>query len=278
MKKKGSTRLDKRLLIGIVFVFLFIGGWALFVKNKTNHPQNPQYAREIFSTKFTNDQNGYTISYPTDWTIDTSRSQAPADLITDKTGDALVAIQTIDDQRLLKESGDTKVANDLKQGFVSNADYTLDEFKQTFFDGKLSYFAKGSFKDSKGEWNFIEYTILAGGERLYIVRTNTKKNASTALVKAAESIATSFSLVPYHKVALLAEVEEFESAVIKNGRSKFGIWVDSWPTLKNPYYTVQVFETFPDHRTTFNWYRVNQKDGKVYRQNIAKDTWEEVSK
>ncbi|MBI2442530.1 MAG: hypothetical protein HYV40_01315 [Candidatus Levybacteria bacterium] len=74
-------------------------------------------------------------------------------------------------------------------------------------------------------------------------------------------------------VSGLSEVTEFKKAVEESGRSKFGITVDH---KEDVYSIVKVFESFPDHMTTFNWYKVENKTGKVYRQDTATDTWEEV--
>jgi|SRR3989344_996518 len=78
---------------------------------------------------------------------------------------------------------------------------------------------------------------------------------------------------PLNLVSQLSEVEKFKSDVEENGRSKFGITIDH---RKGEFTIIKVFESFPDHITTFNWYRVDNKTGKVYRQNLATDTWEEV--
>lgn len=75
-------------------------------------------------------------------------------------------------------------------------------------------------------------------------------------------------------VSSLPEVREFKKAVEEGGRSKFGIAVDHGPSEDEPYYTIQVFEFFPDHRTTFGWFRYDPRSGDVYRQNIALDSWE----
>ena len=78
------------------------------------------------------------------------------------------------------------------------------------------------------------------------------------------------------RVANLPEVQEFQQAVEANGRSTFSITIDSYPTEQEPYYTIQVSEFFPDHRTTFNWYRVDKATDDVSKLDIATDTWEQV--
>jgi hypothetical protein len=76
-------------------------------------------------------------------------------------------------------------------------------------------------------------------------------------------------------VTQLSEVQDFRRKVEEGGISKFGITTDR---QEGSYTIIKVFESFFDHITTFNWYRVDSKTGKVERQNIATDTWEEVSK
>ncbi|OGE31170.1 hypothetical protein A3C59_04150 [Candidatus Daviesbacteria bacterium RIFCSPHIGHO2_02_FULL_36_13] len=74
-------------------------------------------------------------------------------------------------------------------------------------------------------------------------------------------------------VLQLSEVQDFKKAVEENGKSKFAVTTDR---QEGPYSIIKVFESFPDHITTFNWYKVKGKTGKVFRQDIATDTWEEV--
>lgn len=74
-------------------------------------------------------------------------------------------------------------------------------------------------------------------------------------------------------VLQLQEVQEFKKAVEENGRSKFSIAVDR---QDEPYSVIKVFEAFPDHITTFNWYRVDNKARKIEKLDIATDTWHGV--
>ena len=76
-------------------------------------------------------------------------------------------------------------------------------------------------------------------------------------------------------VSWLPEVAEFRKEVEENGRSKFGITIDH---KVGPYSIIKVFESFPDHTTTFGWYRYDPKMKKIFRNNIANDTWEEVER
>lgn len=64
-------------------------------------------------------------------------------------------------------------------------------------------------------------------------------------------------------VAKLKEVQDFKKLVEENGQSKFDIEVAALPTKETPYYLIQVFEIFPDHQTTFAWYRYEPKSEKV---------------
>ncbi|MBI4028889.1 MAG: hypothetical protein HY376_00810 [Candidatus Blackburnbacteria bacterium] len=75
-------------------------------------------------------------------------------------------------------------------------------------------------------------------------------------------------------VSQLQEVQDFKKAVERSGRSKFAITTDR---QEGHYSIIKVFESFPDHITTFNWYRVDNKSGKTYKHDLGNDTWEEVS-
>lgn len=60
-------------------------------------------------------------------------------------------------------------------------------------------------------------------------------------------------------VSELPEVREFKKAVEEGGRSKFYVEMAAKPTKDEPYYLIQVFEVFPDHRATFGWYKYYPK-------------------
>lgn len=64
-------------------------------------------------------------------------------------------------------------------------------------------------------------------------------------------------------VAKIKKVQDFKKLVEENGRSKFSIAIGASPAKDTPYYLVQVFEIFPDHQTTFAWYRYDPKSKKV---------------
>ncbi|MBI2617240.1 hypothetical protein HYW55_03850 [Candidatus Gottesmanbacteria bacterium] len=78
------------------------------------------------------------------------------------------------------------------------------------------------------------------------------------------------------RVSKLPEVVEFQQAVEEGGRSTFHVDIAKDPTADERFYLIQVFELFPDHRTTFGWYRYNPDEQKIYRNDIVNDTWEEV--
>lgn len=77
------------------------------------------------------------------------------------------------------------------------------------------------------------------------------------------------------KVSQLAEAKEFKMLVEENGRSSFAVEIAGQPEKDFPYYLVQVFEIFPDHRTTFGWYRFDPKTEVLWRQKLDGD-WEEI--
>jgi len=79
-----------------------------------------------------------------------------------------------------------------------------------------------------------------------------------------------------NRVTQLPEVQEFKQAVEENGRSTFMVRIDRMPTDQEPFYSVQVYEIFPDHQTTFNWYRVDKVTNNVSKLDIVTDTWEQV--
>lgn len=77
----------------------------------------------------------------------------------------------------------------------------------------------------------------------------------------------------------LKEVQKFKKEVEKNGRSKFDLTIATEPTREDSFYLIQVSEIFPEHRTTFRWYRYYPDTRKVFTQFLERattDNWDEV--
>ena len=68
----------------------------------------------------------------------------------------------------------------------------------------------------------------------------------------------------------LAEVREFQKDVFENSRSKFFIGTEAFGGSD----VITVFEVFPDHRTTYNRYRM--QNDQVSRYDVLEDTWVKV--
>lgn len=72
----------------------------------------------------------------------------------------------------------------------------------------------------------------------------------------------------------LQEVKDLKKLIDENGRSTLGLFLNEYPTADNPNYTIQVYEEFPDHTATFNWYRVST-NGEISRQDFSQfDKWD----
>lgn len=230
--------------------------------------------------------NEYSISYPGWWKMDTSLEKAPADLIFDSAGNVFISIQKIEDSRLSEEGGLAMVRNSIGDSLLSDTKYSIREFNNIIWKGFPAYFTSGIFNDGKNSWEFQEYGIFTDKNEIYIVRTNIAKTYADNYQDSVKKVVDSFRItVPTQeeqkkkidkalsRTLLLKEVKDFKILVEKNGRSKFGIVVDH---QEFPYQVIKVFESFPDHITTFNWYKVDSNTGKIYRQNIPSGKWEEI--
>lgn len=81
------------------------------------------------------------------------------------------------------------------------------------------------------------------------------------------------------RVLSLKEVQKFKKEVEENGRSKFDLALAAEPSREDSFYLIQVSEIFPDHRTTFRWYRYYPDTKKVFTQFLERattDNWDEV--
>ena len=72
----------------------------------------------------------------------------------------------------------------------------------------------------------------------------------------------------------LPEFQELKKLIDKNGKSTLNLEITERPTKESPYYIIRVYEAFPDHRATVNWYRVSP-DGKIWQQDLSTvDKWD----
>ncbi|MBI4067313.1 hypothetical protein HY407_02925 [Candidatus Gottesmanbacteria bacterium] len=263
------------LLLKIVNFFISISNYGLIKR-----PDN------MYQTEYSNDKNGYSISYPKDFTRDTSAG-VPADIIKNSDDTVRIAIQRlVGDQRMLTLHGVTATMKEMKDAYRLDKNYTLDMFEGTTWKGLPALQVRGTFTENGISWNFEEYTIFFGSE-IYNLRVNAKKDAQYDQ-DAVQSSIDSFKLNGYDSredeeankaladVMYFPEVKKFQYDVFGNNQSKFSVYVDSSPSPQEPYYTVVVAEFFPDHRTTFNRYRVDLKNKDVFRYDVVNDTWDRL--
>lgn len=264
------------LLLKVVNFFLSISNYGL-----TKRPDN------MYQAEYSSDKNGYSISYPKDWVADTKQG-VPADIIKSPDGNMNIAVQhLVGDPRLLSRTGITPVMKELKDSYSINKDYTVDSIEGTTWNGLPTLQAKGKFTDKETLWNFEEYAIFFGSE-MYNLRANWKNDNDKTLI---QPIISSFKLNGYDSrddeaankalasVLDLSEVRKFQKDVIENNQSKFSISIESSPPDEpqlavEPYYVIAVAEFFPDHRTTYNRYRVGKNNRKVYRYDVVNDSWD----
>jgi len=244
---------------------------------------------DIYQTEYSSDKSGYSISYPKDWMTDTSQT-TPADIIKSPDGNMNVAVQQlVGDKRLLSRTGIIPVMKEIKDSYAIDKNYTLDTFEDKIWYGLPSLHAVGTFKDKDAVWDFEESAIFFGSE-IYNLRANWKNDSDVAVI---QSIISSFKLNGYDSrdeeeanealasVLELSEVRNFQKDVFENNQSKFSISVESSPVdepqlAQEPYYVIAVAEFFPDHRTTFNRYRVGKNNEKIYRYDAVNDSWDRL--
>lgn len=218
----------------------------------------------------------YSLSYPEEWLFDGSRSQAPADLFSEKNKNAFVSVQTGEDVNLVKDKAVSLIGQEIKKEFTVNKDYKLDEFKETTLNFLPGFLGRGSFKDKNSLWDFTEYTLFPGGNTFYVIRGNVKQSATAQEKSVMEGVASSFEIFPFRRLLSLAEVREFKKLVEENKRSTFHIEIEKTGNSQEPM-VIRIFEVFPDHQVTFNRYRVDPKGESVWRYDAVTDSWQTVA-
>ena len=296
LNKKTLLKYKKQTIIigiAILAVIFVISVSSLFKKAPVKRVEKPKITTPA-PTKIINFQilsyesksNKYLISYPGWWKMDASLEKAPADLIFDSAGNVFISIQKIEDARLSKEGGLAVVRSSIGDSLLSDTKYSIREFNNITWKGFPAYFTSGIFNDGKNSWEFQEYGIFTDKNEIYTIRTNIAKAYLDNYQGSVKRVIDSFKITGYtreeqkkkidkalSKTLLLKEVKDFKTLVEKNGKSKFGIAVDHQELSSQ---VIKVFESFPDHITTFNWYKVDSNTGKIYRQDIPSGKWKEV--
>lgn len=266
-------------------MFLVITGFFVN-QSRTYQPKKQETTSKVKT--YSSEKLGYAISYPSSWIIEVSQNSAPAEIITNQDGNIMYSVQnSVGDGRLMKSDGVEAVMNEIENSFRSDEKYTIQSLNKILWKGLPALYTRGSFNDKTGLWDFEEYTIFYGGE-IYNLRINVKPEVSKKFTDTIKKTVNSFEIFGYNvsdnesinkalgSVMNVVEVKSFQKDVFENNRSTFNIAIDRDPKGTGSYYVIAVFELFPDHRTTFNRYRVSQDDGKIYRYDGVNDGWDKL--
>lgn len=285
VKQNKPYQIPKPIFLGGILMFFVVTGF--FINQSRTYQPKKQEATSKVKT-YTSEKLGYAISYPSSWVIEGSQNSAPAEIITNQTKDVMFSVQHIvGDGRLLKSSGVETVMNEIENSYRSDEKYTIQSLNKILWKGLPALYTTGSFNDKTGLWDFEEYSIFYGGE-IYNLKINVKPEVSQKYTNTIKNTVNSFKIIGYNvsdsksingalgSVMNVVEVKNFQKDVFENNRSTFNIVLDRDPKDTGSYYVIAVFELFPDHRTTFNRYRVSQDDGKIYRYDAVSDGWDKL--
>lgn len=256
--------------IGVVTLILLGVVAVVVVKNATGVV--PISTMAEFHSK-----NGYTITYPKNWTVDDSQQSVPAELIREPNGRAFFSMQTIFDPRITKPAEMPQVHRDVEQSFKNNPSYLVEWSEWEKEDKTIaenSYFVAGSYVEDGKSWRFKEITIFTKSGTALILRGATLKEYSKDFGSILDDII--FSVQPddknasyvnqtqaLFKIKTRPEVVKYEADLRKAGKKA------SFETQDDgEQWSIQVFEIVkngdePSHTATFGWYTVNKKTGKI---------------
>jgi hypothetical protein len=110
----------------------------------------------------------------------------------------------------------------------------------------------------------LSLTILMIFSALKIYNTNLL-NRDISKIEKADDINIITSGKAFDIVANLPELKEWQLLVSKSKVSSTHITMEDVEHIdpNNTYWEIHVFEEFPDHRATFNWYKVDKTTGAV---------------
>lgn len=260
------------LVIGVVGVYFFKGG----------------IGKEIGWRTFRNVEIGYEIRLPGDWTSEAAEGAAEVFWSPDRR--AYVAVQFIDDPRLLEEGGEEKIIREIRESFRKDPDYELFSFRSRFEEEMpepatvSGYLAQGKLNFQKERYVFQEYAVQIGNEEiLAVIRGAMQEGVLGKYENTVEEIMSSFNPVAGRREAIAlvkkqSEVVGFEKQLAKVGKkATYGIEDDGDDWLVQVY---EVVENGPaeirgisaslrgdsTHTATFNWYRVNKETMKITKE------------
>lgn len=224
-------------------------------------------------------KNGYTISYPKNWTVDESKKTAPAEFIREPNGRAFFSMQTHQDFRVTKPAEMPQVHRDVEESFKNDPAYLVEwsEWeKDDVATAENSYFVSGSYAETGKHWRFKELNIFTKSGIILTLRGMVLKDYSNDFGPILDKII--FSVQPGNqknigvsqtealfKVKSQSEVVKYVADLKKAGSKA------SFETQDNDdEWSVQVFEIVKNegevsHTATFGWYLINKNTGQITR-------------
>lgn len=223
---------------------------------------------------YRNDKQGYEIKLPRTWVGEMVEGAAEVFWSPDRK--AYVAVQLIDDQRLLETGGEEKIIKEIKESFKKDKNYELISFQSRFEEEAepattSGYLARGFLNYQDERYVFQEYAVqIANEEILAVIRGAMQQGAVKNYEKMVEEIMESFDPVVGRREALALiekqpEVLSFEKELAKAGKKAvLGVRGDGDDWLVQVYEIVE--QNGETHTATFNWYRVNKETKRVTRE------------
>lgn len=224
---------------------------------------------------YRNVQYGYEIRLPNSWTREVVEGAAEVYWSPDRR--AYVAVQFIDDPRLLEEGGEEKIIREIRESFRKDPDYELFSFRSRFEEEMpepatvSGYLAQGKLNFQKERYVFQEYAVQIGNEEiLAVIRGAMQEEMLGKYENTVEEIMSSFNPVVGRRKAIAlvkkqSEVVVFEKQLAKVGKkATYGIEDDGDDWLVQVYEVVEQGGT--SHTATFNWYRVNKETKQITKE------------
>lgn len=134
-------------------------------------------------TLYRSPQHGFTLWYPSTWSLDDTGAEGPPLRIDSPNWEAVFIVSSLADRRLAEPGGVDAVLADIREGFDQDARYSLEGYEEQreeengTFAGM--YIARGSFDDDGTGYRFKEIGDLLRDGRIFVSTAHVRSSATT---------------------------------------------------------------------------------------------------
>jgi hypothetical protein len=111
-------------------------------------------------TSYQSDTHGYRLKYPSNWTLDDSRSEFEGDILSDPSERAVITISETKDLELINEEGLQRMMMSIKESMRLDPAFKMKSFERLIWKNRPTLFTDGVRKIGGKRFHTREYNIF----------------------------------------------------------------------------------------------------------------------